>query len=259
MAKVKTLYIRRVDHNTHQTLIECNVDIKVTSKGLFKAELPEDIYKELSQINMLPDNYRYDGYISANTLAEIERLIYRSIDPLANYTEIENKIVIKYSISTACVYAKTLDGQYVPYAKNGDEHEYECDSSGQPILYNGIEERNGSCGRGPYHLSVICKLKRKITNQFKDGKTKTYYRNVCEKDLGENGAWLNDLIGLGTAYSYCQTEDKLSEIDYTESNALFFKQFITGIFKINDLVKHLNNEKMLSAFLSHHKELPFNN
>lgn len=257
MAKVKTLYIRRVDHNTRQTLIECNVDIKVTSKGLFKAELPENIYKELSQINMLPDGYQYDGFISANTLYEIEQLIYKSIEPLATYTEIENKIVIKYSISTACMYVKTTDGQYMPYAKRG--HEYECDSNGQAIFFDGSERRDGSCGRGPYHLSVICYIRRKITNQFKDGQKKTYYKHVDEEELGENGAWLRGLIGIGTSYSYTSNEDKLSEIDYTESNALFFKQFITGIFKINDLVKNLNNEKMLSAFLSHHKELPFNN
>lgn len=251
MAKVKTLNIHKVDPNTRKTLLDCNVDIKVNTSGIFKAELPDEVFNRLKAINMLPEGYLLNKGITANTMNELELVIHESIKPLIEFKEIENKIVIMYAISTACIYAKTVDGQYFPNA---------CDQSKEYIqgprgnFQKGNEERN-DYQQGDYHVGLICKLRRKITNEYMDGTQKTYYDSVKVEELGENGQWLRRLIGMGESH-WGNRYAAESEIDYTEKNALFFRKFICGLFSINDYVSKLNDSNVLQEMILRQKALP---
>lgn len=253
MAKIKTMNIHKVDSNTRKILLDCNVDIKVNTAGLFKAELPTEVFERLKAINMLPERYYDYNAITAKTLDDLERAIHQAIKPLIEFKQIENKIVIKYAISTACAYAKTTDGQYFPNS---------CDSTREYVQgeygawQNGNEERN-ECKRGDYHVGIIVKLMRKITNEYGDGTQKTYYEWVQRNELGENGKWLRELVGMGESSAiFGNSYSAKSEIDYTEKNALFFRKFICGLFSINDYVRQLNDSNVLQEMIIRQKALP---
>lgn len=251
MAKVKTLRVLRLDRSTDKVLLDCNVDISVNTSGIFKAKLPDEVFNRLKEINMLPDEYYRNGGLLAKTMDELERTISETIKPLIEFTQVENKIVIKYAISTACIYTKTSDGQYWPNA---------CDSSKEytegehGFFHEGNEDRDGY-HLGDYHVGLICRLRRKITNMYGDGTERTYYEVVQPDELGENGKWLRQLIGMGESH-WGNRYSAESEIDYTEKNALFFRKFICGLFSINDYVRQLNDSNVLQEMILRQKALP---
>lgn len=268
MAKVKTLKIQETDRETRKLLISFDIDIKVNTQGQFYATLPDDIYDRLTAINMLPVEFKPEGNgyskirgtAFTKSMTELETLIRNAIKPLVEFKQISNTIVIKYLVNSACEYVKTTDGRYFPHpVQHDDTLEFNKDKNGDIIRYSGIEERHAT-KVGPYMLSLTILFRRKITNEYADGSQKTYYNYVQEKELGENGAWLRSLIGMGNlGWSSSIALEKMSEIEYTEQTALFFRQFITGIFKINDYIRHLNNAEILKEIMSNSKALnPFN-
>lgn len=255
MAKVKTIDLYKEDRYTGIVLLDCKVDIKVSSSGVFYAALPDKQYNQLKATNMLPEGYDTKQGMSANTLSELESMISKSIMPLVEFKQIENKIVIKYNIQTACIYCKSTDGKYFPNAA-GDE-DIITNPGGGPKFFDGTERRD-NINPGPYMMSAAVKLRRRITNEYGDGTRKTYYDRVDYRDqeLGENGKWLRELVGMSTD-RYGTNIDKLPEIEYNEKNALFFRKFVEGIFYVNDFVRQLNNSEMLEAVISKNKSLGF--
>lgn len=261
MAKIKTLRVHKTDPKTKTTLIDFTININANAQGKFYAKLPEDILKRLKETNTLPKTFERDGSCYAQTLNELEKEIFLAIDPLVNYKLISDIIVIKYRIKSACNYAISKSGQFFPHgACQYKSIEFEKDTCGNIIFQHGTEERNSGTKQGPYGINIGITLRRKITRQYADGSQKTYYDYVNDNSLEENGKWLRELIGmtpLENAWAWENT-DNLPEIEYNERNALFFRQFITGIFKINELVKHLNNENMLQEMINKNKSLmPF--
>lgn len=258
MAKIKTTRIFRTDSKTRKTLIDFNIDIKVNSQGKFYATLPDDIRNQLKAINMMPSDFDFSGTCYTDSLASLEVRIQEVIRPLVEFKEIENTIMIKYLIGSACCYVKTYDGQYFPHGVRNDPNLQFIERNGQAVFFGGTEERNGS-RFGDYNLSIIVLLRRKITNQYADGTTKTYYTYVDSNDLEENGKWLRELIGMGTGSTNWRVkEDNMPEIAYNEQIALFFRQFVTGLFKINDFVCHMNNADELKEAISKSALNPFN-
>ena len=255
MAKIKSLTIFKKDRTTNKVLLHFSVDIRVNSSGVFLAKLPTEIEDKLKAINMLSDDYRRGGEFSANTLDEIEKLINTAIEPLTEFEQIENRIVIKYCIKTACVYAKTKDGEYLP---NSMDSTKEYEETGKSHFYhNGTEERDGGSRFGPYGVEIYCGFRRRITNRYKDGTEKTYYDYVKREDLGINGQWIRDLIGISPS-RYYNTLDQVNnapEIEYTEKSALFFRQFITGIFKINEYTEQIRTSDNLMKLIEQQKQL----
>lgn len=261
MAKIKTLRVHKTDPKTKTVLIDFTININANAQGKFYAKLPEDIVKRLKETNTLPKHFERDGSYYAQTLNELEKEILQAIDPLVNYKQVSNIIVIKYRIKSACNYAISKCGQFYPHHAQQDKTiEFENDINGNLPLQHGTEIRDNGTHQGPYGINIGITFRRKITNQYGDGSQKTYYDYVSSHDLEENGKWLKELIGmtpLENAWSWENT-DKLPEIEYTERNALFFRQFLTGIFKINELIKHLNNENMLQEMINKNKSLmPF--
>lgn len=257
MAKIKTLHVFKRDTKAGKTLIDFNIDINVNSKGNFYATLPDNIIKELDAINMMPAVFDVikHGTAYADTLNEIESAINSAICPLIEYKQVENIIVIKYKMSSACVYVKSKDGRYFPHSVLSKDIEYVSDSKGDPLFIHGTENRDCT-NKGSYYIKVSCFFRRKITNKYPDGTCKTYYDYIEPKDLEENGIWLHDLIGMFTDDSgWFDKIDHLPEIEYNEKNALFFRQFITGIFKINDYIRSLNDTNMLKEVINHNKAL----
>lgn len=255
MAKIKTLTIFKKDRYTDKALLNFSVDIRVNSGGVFLAKLPTEIEDKLKTFNMLSDDYRRGGEFSANTLDEIEKLIHKAIEPLTEFEQIENRIVIKYRIKTACVYVKTKDGEYLPNSMDSTK-EYE-ETGNSHFFHQGTEERDGGSRNGTYGVEIYCGFRRRITNRYKDGTEKTYYDYVKREDLGINGQWIRDLIGLSPS-SYYNTINEVNnspEIEYTEKSALFFRQFITGIFKINEYTEKIRNADNLMKVIEQQKYL----
>lgn len=256
MAKIKTINLYKEDRNTRAVLLDCKVDIKVSSSGVFYAALPDEQYNQLKAINMLPKGYDANKGMCASTLSELESMISQSVQPLVEFKQVENKIVIKYQIQTACVYCKSTDGKYFPNAAGNYSNEDIITTPGGGYkFFDGTEQRD-QLNSGPYMMSVVVIFKRRITNEYGDGTRKTYYDRVEYKDpdLGEHGKWLRELIGISTdRYGY--NIDKLPEIEYNEKNALFFRKFVESIFYVNDFVRQLNNSEMLEAVINHNKIL----
>ena len=255
MAKVKTIRIHQVDRKTNTVLLDCNVDIKVSTSGVFYAALPDEQYQRLKAINMLPNGYDANKGISASTMSELESKISDAIQPLVEFKQIENKIVIKYEFQTGCEYCKSTDGKYFPHATNEwGKEDIIREPKGNPKFFSGTERRD-NISPGPYMVSIAVIFRRRITNEYKDGTQKTYYEPVYhgDKDLGENGKWLRELRGMWA--EQWKKEDTLPEIDYTETNALMFRKFIEGIFYVNDFVRNLNNSEMLEAVIKNNKIL----
>ena len=256
MAKIKSLTIFKKDRNANKVLLNFSVDIRVNSSGVFLAKLPTEIEDKLKAINMLSDDYRRGGEFSANTLGEIEKLINTAIEPLTEFEEIENRIVIKYCIKTACVYVKTKDGEYLPNSMDRTKKYEETGNS--HFFHNGTEERDGGSRNGPYGVEIYCGFRRRITNRYKDGTEKTYYDYVKREDLGINGQWIRDLIGISPSSSGYFVIDQVNnapEIEYTEKSALFFRQFITGIFKINEYTEQIKTSDNLMKLIEQQKQL----
>lgn len=254
MAKIKSLTIFKKDRNANKVLLNFSMDIRVNSSGVFLAKLPTEIEDKLKAINMLSDDYRRGGEFSANTLDEIEKLINTAIEPLTEFEQIENRIVIKYCIKTACVYAKTKDGEYLPNSMDSTK-EYE-ETGNYHFFHNGTEERDGGSRNGTYGVEIYCGFRRRITNRYKDGTEKTYYDYVSDNDLGINGKWIKQLIGLSPGgYCWESSIGALPEIEYTEKTALFFRQFITGIFKINEYTEHIRTSDNLMRVIEQQKQL----
>ena len=257
MAKVKTINLYKEDRNTRAVLIDCKVDIKVSSSGVFYATLPDEQYLRLKAMNMLPKGYDIKQGMTAKTMSELETMIHESIQPLVEFKQVENKIVIKYLIQTACVYCKSTDGKYFPNAGGVYRNEDIITEPGGGFKFFDGTERRDQLSSGPYMMSIVVRFKRRITNEYKDGTQRTYYERVEYNDaeLGANGKWLRELIGIRSdRYS---SDDNLPEIEYNEKNALFFRKFVEGIFYVNDFVRQLNNSEMLEAVISKNKSLGF--
>ena len=254
MAKIKSLLIYKKDRIANKVLLNFSVDIRVNSSGVFLAKLPKEIEEKLKTFNMLPDSYRRGGEFSATKLDELEREINKAIEPLTEFEQIENRIVIKYTIKTACVYVKTKDGEYLP---NSVDKTKEYEESGEHhFFHKGTEERDGGSRNGTYGVEIYCGLRRRITNRYKDGTEKTYYDYVSDNDLGINGKWIKQLIGLSPGgYCWESSIGALPEIEYTEKTALFFRQFITGIFKINEYTEHIRTGDNLMRVIEQQKQL----
>ena len=255
MAKVKTINIYKADQNTRTVLMDCKVDIKVNSSGVFYAMLPDEQYYKLKAMNMLPKGYDIKQGMTAKTMSELETMIHESIQPLVEFKQVENKIVIKYLIQTACVYCKSTDGKYFPNAGGVYRNENIITEPGGGFKFFEGTERRDQLSSGPYMMSIVVRFKRRIPNEYKDGTQRTYYERVEYNDaeLGANGKWLRELIGISSdRYS---SDDNLPEIEYNEKNALFFRKFVEGIFYVNDFVRNLNNSEILEAVIKNNKIL----
>ena len=245
MAKIKSIRICKRDEKTKTTLVDFMLDIKATAQGMFTATFPDDITAKLKELNVF-DKY-HKGTLEAETLTKLEAEINRAISYLTQYEVIEDVHVIKYSLETACEYSKTVDGKYFPHSAFKDET-FLCDEKGNPIFFSGTEYRNNSSRYGDYHVSIICGIRRKITNKYLDGTIKTYYTYADRNKLEINGKWIHELIGMGTGSVY-RNLDELNAIEYTEENALFFRKFVTGIFTINDYVAKIKDTDQLRLMI----------
>ena len=244
MAKIKSMRIHRRDPKTNTSLVDFMLDIKATAQGMFTATFPDDITSKLKELNVF-DRY-HKGTLEAETLNKLEADIGRVVNYLTQYEVLEDVHVIKYAIETACEYTKTIDGKYFPHSAYKDET-FLCNEHGHPIFFEGTTRRDPS-HPGNYHVSIICDIRRKITNKYLDGTVKTYYTYADRTKFGQNGKWISELVGLGTDSFYRKIDD-LQEIEYTEENALFFRRFLTGIFTINDYVAKIKDTDQLRLMI----------
>lgn len=238
------------DPKTNTKLVDFMLDIKATAQGMFTASFPDEITAKLKELNVF-DRY-HKGTLEAETLNKLETEINRVVSYLTQYEVIEDIHVIKYSIETACKYCKTIDGRYFPHSAFKDET-FLCDEHGNPLWINGTEKRE-THQPGDYHVSITCAIRRKITNKYLDGTTKTYYTYADRQKFGINGEWIQDLVGMGST-SFGRTLDDFKEIEYTEENALFFRKFVTGLFTINDYVAKIKNPDQLRLMIQNNKAI----
>ena len=225
MAKVKTIRIFKRDDKTDTVLIDINVDIKVSSKGLFSATFPKEVDEELFRIK------GRDYEITGKTLEEVENAVYDATSLLYSKEVIEDKFVIIYDINTFCYYSKDSD----KYISNIEYKEF----------ISGTDTENHS---KPYSFSIYCTIRRKVTVRYSTGVEKYYLEKPDRTQLGENGIWISDLFKL--CLPLWKHESECSQIDYTEENAMFFRKFVSMIFMVNDFVKANNEPGLLQEHIN---------
>ena len=215
MAKVKTIRIFKRDDKTDVVLIDFNVDIKVSSKGVFSATLPGEVEEQLRRIKG-----RYYE-ITGRTLDEVENAVYEDAKLLYSKEIVEDKLVIIYNIKTFCYYKQ--DGEWI---------------SGT------IDENH----KNPYSFSIYCAIRRKVTMRYSNGIEKSFLERPDKNLLGENGVWLCELLRIG--YPLWENESDFKQIDYSEENAMFFRKFISTIFMVNDFVAANNEPRLLQEHIN---------
>ncbi len=210
--------------------------INVTKQGIFTAYLPEEIIEKLEAAG-IQMNYGIGskkGYFEANSLVEIEKNITEKIKKFSERKQIDERIVLKYAITTTCSYCKLKTGEIVP---NGNwQKEIEDDYN----WLSGNVEHNAN-NPAPYGLSIYVEPFKCITWQFPDKTEHKEYNRLCESDYekGSTLDWLDSLCGINNGRN-----DEVKEIDYTEKLGEFFKSAILFICNMNEKLKGVFGEEL---------------
>ncbi len=227
MGRLKTI-TRRFDGAEE---IKVKYDVYVNSEGEFTTTLPIDIVRKLedAKINLNHNRSRNAGFFCDDTLGGLHKQISECIKSYQSKTPIKEEIIIRYSINTLCSYC-IEDGEIFP---NGSWCDFEKTGwSGGTIDTHAAHQR-------PIGFDVFAEPKKKVTYQWKSGKTTSEYENIEEYDnlpeKGDKDYYLHWLDSVCSAVP--NREGKCKEIEYTEDIAKFFVDMIVAVCQINERIK----------------------
>lgn len=225
MATINTQYYKSENLKT-------KYGVSVDKEGNFTTTLPPDIAKELIRVGIDLKSNRLNnyGFFSALSLKELKHTVEEVLDKYSEKELLEEKVILRYSVETACSYCKTKDGQIVPNGSYANEIDGEYDWTSGTLETNATERR-------PFGFSCFVKPISVKVWKFSNGEVKKEYlhgANGCF-DYDEVLKWLDGLCGI-------TSEGNHKEIDYTPELGLFFKNMILYIFSINEKIKNAFGE-----------------
>lgn len=206
--------------------------VNVNAEGQFYTNLADEIALKFVSAGVLGHGIRY---FEAATFGELKGQIQELADEMVSSKLIDEKIVLRYRIDTACSYAIDPDGVIVPHTGN----EYlppHKDLYGNAEHWRGGTISTDATNQHPYGIQIVVGPKLRKDYQFKSGKTVTKYSNI-DDPAGEWLAWLDGLVGMGYDRWRSSSPGELEEIDYTEPVALFFVNLIKSICMMNEQIK----------------------
>lgn len=227
MGKLKTVTRRFYGEEE----IKVKYDVYVNSEGEFTTTLPADIVKKLedAKISLNHNRSRNAGFFCDDTFEGLNKQISECIKDFQSKTPIKEELVIRYSINTLCSYCFE-DGEIFP---NGDWCNFE------EVGWRDGTIATHSAHQRPISFDVFAEPSKKITYQWKNGKTTEEYEGIeGYGDLpkkGDKHYYLHWLDSVCSAVP--NSEGKLKEIEYTEDIAKFFVDLIKSICNINERIK----------------------
>lgn len=221
--------------------MKIKLKISVSSEGIFGCTLPPEIAQLFLDhgIELELNRLRNPGYFSDQTLLGIKYKIGAKISELCSEDEISREKVIRYGIETNCSYAFGKDGEYLPNASARDD--------GGSDWHTGTKW-NDATKPGPYGFIVYVKPQVKTTYQYCTGKTRVAYGRFYDGNpLGSTnadmarsdpGLWLALMPTISPGGSFNDMGSVgIKEIPYTHEAAMFFKNLMISIFKMNEQIK----------------------
>ena len=241
MTKLTDLHIVKLFDNDR---IVFDTPVNVTKDGLFTTTLPREAAETLESYGPKLDVNRAGraGFFSADTLEGLRRKIEKAVDEAISKELVEDKLVIKYSVTTKCSYVIDTDGEIIP---NGCWRK-------DPVEQRKEYETNWREGNSndPFHgnlpsVSVFARVFHKKTYAYRSGKTiqqLEIYRPEIKDGRGSSIDWINSLCNISPSDSIFHKEDytHTPEVDATEENAAMFVKLFKLIFQCNELFKDLN-------------------
>ena len=243
MAKLTDLHIVKLFDDDR---IVFDTPVSVTKDGMFTTTLSKNVAEELESYGPKLEVNRAGraGFFSADTLEGLRRKIEKAVDEAISKELVEDKLVIKYSVTTKCSYAIDTDGEIIP---NG----YWQKDPIQRMKDYGTDWRKGN-SNDPFRgnlpsVSVFARVFHKKTYAYRSGKTiqqLEIYRPEIKNGRGGSIDWINSLCNISPSdNSFGHKEDytHTPEVDATEENAAMFVKLFKLIFQCNELFKDLNN------------------
>ncbi len=248
MGKVKT-----IKHNGDELKFE--YDIKVNTQGEFYINVPKNII-ELFEIEKIDLEYdprsRQNKRLSDVTFDGVKEKMDKAVREYESSEMIDEKIVIRYAISTTCSYCKEEDGTIKP---NGTMVKSFKDNECQ--WCEGTEAQHAANPQ-PYGLQMYAKPYVRRDYKYKSGRETTKYTSLCQDfdhKLGTSGLsearigrtakennyflnFLDEFVAMRIpGGGWHSSEAKLQEVEYTEKVAEFFVNMLVAICKMSDQIK----------------------
>lgn len=202
-------------------------EVSVNSSGIFTTTIPSDVVGQLIKVGIkLRANRRgNDGFFSAESLSELQGIIAEVCDKYSSRELIEEKIILRYSLDTACSYCKTEDGAIVP---NGA---YAIAIDGDYEWRGGTIETNATYPK-PFGFNCYVNPIRIRIWEFLNGEIyREEYRNSHDEWDGDSILqWLGGLCGMAPG-------GECKDIDYTPELGEFFKSVVMYIITLNEKLK----------------------
>ena len=242
MTKLTDLHIVKLFDNDR---IVFDTPVNVTKDGLFTTTLPREAAETLESYGPKLDVNRAGraGFFSADTLEGLRRKIEKAVDEAISKELVEDKLVIKYSVTTKCSYVIDTDGEIIP---NGCWRK-------DPVEQRKEYETNWREGNSydPFHgnlpsVSVFARVFHKKTYAYRSGKTiqqLEFYRPKTKDGRGSSIDWINSLCNTSPSdnrFGHKEDYTHTPEVDATDENAAMFVKLFKLIFQCNELFKDLN-------------------
>ncbi len=219
--------------------------VSVSKDGLFTTTLPADAAAKLETYGpeLAVNRAGRAGFFSDKTLDGLRKNIENHVKECISKTLVEDKLIIKYRVTTKCSYALDDDGEIIP---NG----YWIKSEARRTEQYATNWREGNAnvptnGNLP-GVSVFAKVLHKRVYAYKSGRTIEKlepYRPQVSGGRGKSIDWINSLCNIRATEFWDDEKDyrHMPEVDATDENAALFVKLFQFIFKANELFKDLNN------------------
>jgi len=218
--------------------------VNVNSDGEFSTTLDREDAAFLREANVETGHNRLhnDGYFKANTLNDLMNQIEDALKNALSREMIEEKIILRYSIYTACSYQINEKNEIVPnghWNKNGDGN------------WRDGTIQTDALNREPYGISIYVNPEIKETYRYRNGDEKIEYRKYStnENEITDENyylSWLADIVSISKK-SYHAPETM--EIDYNEETAKFFVEIIKSICLLNERIKDFINPESIRTLI----------
>lgn len=234
--------------------IQFKTPVSVTKEGIFTTTLPEPAVQKLREYGLKMDSNRLgrEGYFENKTLEGLDKEIHEFVQDCISRVLIEDKLIIKYRISTKAAYVVDVDGEILPNGLWVKDHK---DFDEQRSVWH---EGNMNVGTDNFtpSLSVFALVYHKKKYSYKSGKTSTKYEKYQPKSGGRSHIdWLASQIRVVPRDHWYSTDDTrdikdLPEIDATPEVADLFVKLVKFIDQANELFQGLNNPENILALLA---------
>jgi len=210
------------------------VTVAVSSEGMFTCTLPLDIAELFTARSLyLPKNRaKRPGYFSANTLEGLKRAVVGKLKILCSEKLIERTKVIRYGIETACSYAISESGDFVPSPA------FLPNSTG--VDWRGGTMARDAAHRGPDGIWLYAEPCEKSVYVFEaTGEQRTEYKSLrshhTELTKEDPVQWLSWMVTNSSGDSWSSSADvKVNEVPLTDETAWFFVNLFKSMYALNE-------------------------